>query len=124
MPWWIGVVTRKSSPMTIRPRCSAWRTPTAEPVAADQSLLRAARRCAKFSSRAKMGTIMVKQVLELRRTAALCRRAAAIPTSGAQSVDRILVALAEQLERDALSREQQVLAAGSSRHLKIEPIEP
>ena len=71
-----------------------------------------------------MGTIMVRQVLELRRTAALCRRAAAIPTSGAQSVDRILVVWAEQLERDALSREQQVLAAGSSRHLKIEPLEP
>jgi len=71
-----------------------------------------------------MGTIMVRQVLELRRTAALCRRAAAIPTSGAQSVDRILVALAEQLERDALSREQQVLAAGSGRHLKIGPVEP
>ena len=72
----------------------------------------------------QMGTIMVRQVLELRRTAALCRRAAAVPTSGAQSVDRILVVLAEQLERDALSREQKVLAAGSGRHLKIGPVEP
>jgi len=34
------------------------------------------------------------------------------------------VALAEQLERDALSREQKVLATGSGRHLKIGPVEP
>ena len=67
---------------------------------------------------------MPAKVRELRRKAALCRRAAAVPTSGAQSVDRILVALAERLERDALSREQQLLAGGSGRHLKIEPIEP
>jgi hypothetical protein len=45
--------------------------------------------------------LMVAQVRELRRKAALCRRAASIPTSGSGNADRILVALAEQLEHDA-----------------------
>jgi len=38
---------------------------------------------------------------ELRRKAALARQAASVPTSGSGRVDRVLVLLAEQLERDA-----------------------
>ena len=38
---------------------------------------------------------------EMRRKAALCRRAAAIPTKGGKRTDRRLVALAEELEREA-----------------------
>jgi len=48
-----------------------------------------------------MGTVMVAQVRELRRKAALCRRAAAVPTSGSGNADRILETLAERLEREA-----------------------
>ena len=44
------------------------------------------------------------RVEELRRQALLCRRAARIPTSGAALLDKILVALAEQLDRDAASK--------------------
>jgi hypothetical protein len=51
---------------------------------------------------------MVAQVRELRRKAALCRRAANIPTSGSSNADRILMALAEQLEHDAALRERQL----------------
>jgi hypothetical protein len=51
---------------------------------------------------------MVADVRELRRKAALCRRAASIPTSGSGNADRILVTLAEQLERDAAHRERQL----------------
>ena len=47
------------------------------------------------------------RVEELRRQALLCRRAARIPTSGAALLDKILVALAEQLERDAATLEQE-----------------
>jgi len=47
------------------------------------------------------------RVEELRRQALLCRRAARIPTSGAALLDQILVALAEQLDRDAATLEQQ-----------------
>jgi hypothetical protein len=43
---------------------------------------------------------------ELRRRAALARQAASFPTSGSGGVDRILVVLAEQLERDASILEQ------------------
>ena len=39
---------------------------------------------------------------ELRRKATLCRRAASIPTTGSAGTDRMLIALAEQLECDAL----------------------
>lgn len=56
----------------------------------------------------KWGIFMVAQVREFRRKAALCRRAASIPTSGAGNADRILLALAEQLERDATLRERQL----------------
>ena len=51
---------------------------------------------------------MPAQVRELRRKAALCRRAASVPTSGSGNADRILLALAEQLERDAALRERQL----------------
>jgi hypothetical protein len=44
---------------------------------------------------------------DLRRQAALARQAASIPTAGSSSVDRLLVVLAEQLERDALLLEQE-----------------
>src|SRR5215831_6772672 len=55
---------------------------------------------------AKMGTILVAQVRELRRKAALCRRAASIPTSGSRNADRILLGLAERLEHAAARKEQ------------------
>jgi hypothetical protein len=58
---------------------------------------------------------MVAQVRELRRKAALYRRAASIPTSGSANADRILVGLAEQLERDAALREQQLQGDASDR---------
>src|SRR5262249_574546 len=47
-------------------------------------------------------------VRELRRKAALCRRAASISTSGSGKPDRILLALAEQLERETALRERQL----------------
>jgi hypothetical protein len=56
---------------------------------------------------------MVAEVRELRSKAALCRRAASIPTSGSASADRILLGLAEQLERDAALLEQQSQVAKS-----------
>ena len=43
----------------------------------------------------------VARAQELRRRAALARQAASVPTSGSGGVDRVLVLLAEQLERDA-----------------------
>jgi hypothetical protein len=67
---------------------------------------------------------MVAQVRELRRKAALCRRAAGIPTAGAGNADRILMALAEQLEHDALVRERQLQAARSGRPLDNESSAP
>jgi hypothetical protein len=54
------------------------------------------------------GVFMPAQVRELRRKAVLCRRAASVPTSGSGNADRILLALAEQLERDAALRERQL----------------
>ena len=47
---------------------------------------------------------MVALVQELRIKAALCRRAASSSTSGSGRADRILLALAEQLEREAALR--------------------
>jgi metal-dependent amidase/aminoacylase/carboxypeptidase family protein len=44
---------------------------------------------------------------ELRRKAAVARRAASVPTSGSGRVNRVLVVLAEQLERDAAILEQE-----------------
>ena len=40
-------------------------------------------------------------VKELREKAALCRRAARVPTNGGRAVDRILIELAEQLDHQA-----------------------
>jgi len=51
---------------------------------------------------------MVALVRELRRKAALCRRAASISTSGSGKTDRILLALAAQLEGEAALQEQQL----------------
>jgi hypothetical protein len=48
----------------------------------------------------------VGRVKQLRRQAALARRAASVPTSGSGRVDRLLVVLADQLERDASILEQ------------------
>ena len=49
---------------------------------------------------------MDDQTRELRQRAALCRRAAALPSSGDATIDRELVALAQRLEEqaDALER--------------------
>jgi hypothetical protein len=58
---------------------------------------------------------MVALVRELRRKAALCRRAASIPTSGSGSADRILLTLAEQLEHDAEFRERGLQENASQR---------
>jgi hypothetical protein len=58
---------------------------------------------------------MVAQGRELRRKAALCRRAASVPTSGSGNADRILVALAEQLEQDAALREWELQGDASDR---------
>jgi hypothetical protein len=49
---------------------------------------------------------MVGRAKELRRQAALARQAASVPTSGSGRVDRLLVVLADQLERDASTLEQ------------------
>ena len=48
----------------------------------------------------------VARAQELRRKAALARQAASVPTSGSGGVDRVLVVLAEKLERDASILEQ------------------
>ena len=42
----------------------------------------------------------------LRAKAALCRRAAEVPTDGGRGTDRILINLAEQLEREATELEK------------------
>ena len=51
---------------------------------------------------------MIALIRELRRKAALCRRAASISTSGSGRTDPILLALAEQLEREVALVEQLV----------------
>lgn len=48
----------------------------------------------------------VDRAKELRRQAARARQAASVPTSGSGRVDRLLVLLADQLERDASILEQ------------------
>ena len=48
-----------------------------------------------------------KVARELRKKAALARRAASVPTSGSARVDRVLVLLAERLEREASVLEQE-----------------
>jgi hypothetical protein len=58
---------------------------------------------------------MVALVRELRRKAALCRRAASIPTSGSGNADRILLTLAEQLDHDAALRERNLQENASER---------
>jgi hypothetical protein len=67
---------------------------------------------------------MVAQVRELRRKAALCRRAAGIPTAGAGNADRILMALAEQLEHDALLRERELQVVSPGRPHDNKPSTP
>jgi hypothetical protein len=46
------------------------------------------------------------RVTDPRQAASLYRRIAAIPTSGGASTDRMLLRLAEMLDRDALTVEQ------------------
>ena len=67
---------------------------------------------------------MVARVQELRRKAALCRRAASIPTSGSGNADRILLGLAERLERDAVLREQELRGNKSNRAPDTDPDAP
>jgi len=90
-------------------------------------------RCAKFSQVGVQivyapvltwGMLMPSKVRELRRKAALCRRAASIPTSGSSNADRILVALAEQLEHDAALRERQLQKDVSERPPNRRPTVP
>ena len=47
----------------------------------------------------------------LRKTAELCRQLAGIPTSGGHRADRVLLALAEKLEREAIAIERLDTAA-------------
>jgi hypothetical protein len=58
-------------------------------------------------------SLQIVRAQELRRQAAQCRRAARVPTSGAGDIDRALVALAEQFEREATALERQ-LQGGTS----------
>jgi len=67
---------------------------------------------------------MVARVQEFRRKAALCRRAASIPTAGSGNADRILLGLAEQLERDAALREQELRGNKSNRSPDTDPAAP
>jgi len=48
----------------------------------------------------------MSDAVELRRKAALCRRAAHIPTAGGGRADRILLTLAAHLDREATSVEE------------------
>ena len=61
----------------------------------------------------------MERVQELRREAALCRRAAGLPTSGASDIDRILVELAEKFERQAAARERQLQGESSDHSLNL-----
>ena len=70
------------------------------------------------------GMFMVAQLRELRKKAALCRRVASIPTSGSSNADRILMALAEQLEHDAALRERQLQKDVSDRPPNKRPTVP
>ena len=49
------------------------------------------------------------QVAALRALAALCRRAASIPTTGGHRADRVLLDLADRLEREYLNLETDYL---------------
>jgi hypothetical protein len=53
-------------------------------------------------------------VRQLRARAAFCRRAAAIPTNGGHATDRLLLDLAERLERDAAEIEATLADKGES----------
>ena len=50
----------------------------------------------------------------LRRRAELSRRAASHPTEGGKKTDRILLLLAERLEREAAGNEEQVTSEGAA----------
>jgi len=67
---------------------------------------------------------MVALVQELRRKAALCRRAASISTSGSGRTDHILLALAEELELDAALGEQQLQEDAPDPLLNMGPAAP
>ena len=48
----------------------------------------------------------MSKVAQLRQKAALCRRAASVPTEGSHRTDRLLIKLAEELEREAAALER------------------
>jgi hypothetical protein len=52
----------------------------------------------------------VSRATELWKQAGLCRRAASVPTKGGHRVDRILLAVAEGLERKAEALEGRAVA--------------
>jgi hypothetical protein len=68
--------------------------------------------------------LMDAQVQELSRKAQLCRRAARIPGSGSWNTDRILVVLADRLERDAALQERLSQEGAPVRLLKLGPVSP
>jgi hypothetical protein len=47
----------------------------------------------------------MSKAAQLRQKAALCRRAAAVPTQGSTSTNRLLLEIAEQLECEAAALE-------------------
>jgi hypothetical protein len=47
------------------------------------------------------------QAADLRQMALLCRRMASVPTAGGRHEDRVLLAMADQLEREAAEIESQ-----------------
>jgi hypothetical protein len=48
----------------------------------------------------------MSKAAQLRQKAALYRRAASVPTEGSHRTDRLLIELAEQLEREAAALEK------------------
>lgn len=58
------------------------------------------------------------EAVELNRKADLCRRAARVPTSGGHHADRLLLALAERLEREAKTTETPAQAKSPSNRFR------
>jgi hypothetical protein len=64
------------------------------------------RSCSAASERQVMTSAQ-----KLRQKAALCRRAAAIPTEGGTTADRVLMKLAHRLEQEADAAEREASAS-------------
>jgi hypothetical protein len=47
----------------------------------------------------------MSKAAQLRRKAALCRRAAVVPTQGSANTNRLLLEIADKLEREAVALE-------------------